>query len=176
MKSKMEKEFIEAFDKHADAIYRYLFFRLGNNKELAKDLMQQTYVKTWSYLYDGNIIDNLRAFLYKTATNLIIDNKRHQKRIKEESIDDMNENLFIDHQSEKLYDQIDAKLAYQTIEKIDDIYKEVLILRYLDGYRPKEISKILNVSENVVSVRINRGLKQIREILNKKDKLYEKSI
>ena len=38
-------------------------------------------------------------------------------------------------------------------------------MRYIDDASPKEIARALNVSENVVSVRIYRGLKKLRELL-----------
>src|SRR5579863_136343 len=70
-----EKEFLEAYQHYADAIYRHCYFRVYN-KELAEDLTQETFIKTWKYITEGKEIKNLKAFLYKVAVNLIIDNSR----------------------------------------------------------------------------------------------------
>jgi DNA-directed RNA polymerase specialized sigma24 family protein len=39
-------------------------------------------------------------------------------------------------------------------------------MRYVNDYSPKEIASILGESENAVSVRINRGIKKVQEMLN----------
>ncbi len=170
MESKTEKQFIAAFDKYSNAIYRFCFFRLSNNRELAKDMMQQTYLKAWEYVYHGNQIDNIRAFLYQTARNLIIDYQRARKNKLETSIDAADQNILTRHFSHyHLMDKIDAKLAAEILNELDDIYKEALQLRFIDGLRPKEIAQLLELSVDVVSVRINRGLNQMRNIINKKN-------
>ena len=51
-----------------------------------------------------------------------------------------------------------------------DVYREVIILRFVDELGPKEISELIEESENVVSVRIHRGLKLLREIVQKEEK------
>ena len=77
---KKEKEFLQAFEKYADDIYRHCYFRVYD-KELAEDLVQETFIKTWKYIISGEEIKNIRAFLYKVAVNLIIDNSRKKKAV-----------------------------------------------------------------------------------------------
>jgi len=71
-KGKKEKQFIDAYDKYSEAIFRHCYYRVFD-RERAKDFVQETFCKTWKYIVDGNDIENIRAFLYKTANNLIID-------------------------------------------------------------------------------------------------------
>ena len=40
-------------------------------------------------------------------------------------------------------------------------------MRFIDELSPKEIAAILGVSENVVSVRIHRGIKKLRQLVEK---------
>src|SRR3989344_7747615 len=70
-----EKEFLDAYEQHADAIYRHCYFRVYN-EDLAKDLSQETFIKTWKYVTEVKEIKNIKAFLYRVAVNLIIDNSR----------------------------------------------------------------------------------------------------
>ena len=67
--------FGEAYDLYADAIYRHCFFRVYS-KERAEELTQETFLKLWQYMNDGNEIENIRALAYRIATNLVIDDKR----------------------------------------------------------------------------------------------------
>ena len=73
-----EQQFLEAHTQHSDAIFRYCYYRVFD-REKAKDYVQETYLRTWKYLAEGRKVDNIRAFLYRTATNLIIDESRKKK-------------------------------------------------------------------------------------------------
>ena len=67
---KKEQEFLDAYKQYADSIYRHCYFRVYN-KELAEDLTQETFIKTWKYIAQGKEIKNIKAFLYRVAVNLI---------------------------------------------------------------------------------------------------------
>lgn len=165
---KQEKEFLDFYDKHADAIFRYCFYRVFDY-ESAKDIVQETFCKTWEYIASGNEVKNIRALVYKIAYNLIVDRSRLERPV--ESLEGLKENGWEVKDKNNLADQIEITLEAQdvakAIKKLDSIYQEAVVLRYINELRPKEIAEILNESENVVSVRINRGLKQLKDLVNK---------
>lgn len=163
MKS-LETQLINAYDEWSDAIFRHCYFRIGD-REKAKDLLQETFTKTWQYLAEGGKIKNLRAFLYRVANNLIIDNVRRKKP--EISLDNLKEQGFEigSDADEKLKNEISVKEALLFLKELGPEYQKAITLRYVDDFSPKEISEILNETENNVSVKIHRGLKQIRELL-----------
>ena len=66
---------------------------------------------------------------------------------------------------EAAMERLDAKAALQKVDDLPELYKEVLLLRYVEGLSPKEIAAIVNETENVVSVRIHRALKKMKELL-----------
>ena len=53
---------------------------------------------------------------------------------------------------------------------MDEKYATVILMRYVDDLTVKEISEILSVTQNVVSVRIHRGLKEIKKIIYEESK------
>jgi len=61
---------------------------------------------------------------------------------------------------ESAIDRFDGKRALAMLEQLPDSYREVLIMRYVDGFSPSEIAVQIDESENAVSVRIHRGLKK----------------
>ena len=77
--------FSDAYEEYKDAIFRHCYFHTFD-REQAKDAMQETFIKTWQYLESGHKIDNLRAFLYKVATNLIINAARKKKSVSLEGL------------------------------------------------------------------------------------------
>lgn len=166
MEIEQNQQFIECYDKYSDAIFRHCYFRLFD-RELAVDMMQETFLKTWEYLAEGHKVDNLRAFLYRVATNLIID---YSRRRKEMSLEMLQDEGF--EPSFREQDRIDSNLEIQRIleclRQLEPQYQEVVLMRYIEDLSPQEIAAILGESENVVSVRIHRGIKKLREVLGEK--------
>src|SRR3989338_8171097 len=89
-KSDLEQEFLQAYDTHADAIFRHLYLRIGDRED-AKDLLQEAFIKAWEYARKGKEIENIRAFLYRIAGNLLSDPGRRRKRRPEVSLEDLQE-------------------------------------------------------------------------------------
>jgi len=159
----MEKEFLEAYEKYADAIFRYCFFRVSD-EEKAKDIAQDTFLKTWDYIAEDKNIDNIRAFLYRVAGNLIVDEYRKKKTV---SIEDLQEKgVQMRHNTKERPDtHIEAKEVLEAVGKLDAKYRDAFLMRYVDELAVKEIAEILGETENTVSVHIHRAAQQARQIL-----------
>lgn len=159
----MEKQFLEAYEKHADAIFRHCYFRLSD-EEQARDIVQETFLKTWEYIGQGKEIKNIRAFLFSVAHNQIVD---HYRKKRASSLEALQEKGFEPRHDtkEKLFAAIDAKFVLATLEKLDAKYRDAILMRYIDELSIKEIAEILGESENTVSVHIHRGIQQLRKLL-----------
>ncbi|MBP9762988.1 sigma-70 family RNA polymerase sigma factor [Patescibacteria group bacterium] len=159
-----DQDLSNAYEEFSDAIFRHCFFRVYH-REQARDLMQQVFMKTWEYLASGKSIENLRAFLYRTANNLIIDEARKKKEpvsldvLEEQGIEPKH-----DRQSE-LEATIDGSKIATYLKKLPKDDREILVLRFIDDLSPKEIADVLQETANVVSVRIHRAIKKLRELL-----------
>jgi RNA polymerase sigma-70 factor (ECF subfamily) len=163
----LEADFVVAYEQHADAIFRHCFFRI-HHRERAQELMQDTFAKTWKYLAKGKTVLNIRAFLYKTANNLVIDEVRQKKRRPTSSLDELQEQGFDvgnDDDAEAMKQHIDAQKIMEVLKEVKQPYQDVLIMRHIDGLSPAEIAEIKGESANVISVRINRAEKQLRSLL-----------
>lgn len=161
------QEFLAAYEAHADSIFRHCYFRTGD-RELGKDLMQETFLKAWEYIASGKKVENLRAFLYKTANNIIIDTYRKKKE-GVQSLDTMMEAGF-DISSEedttkKAEKGFTEHYVRRILGKISEPYRSAVMMRYLDELSPADIAEALGVSANVASVRINRGVDRLRTLL-----------
>ncbi len=161
----IEKEFLQAYDLYADAIFRHCYFRI-NDRERAKELMQEVMIKAWLYLREGKKIDNIRALLYKMANNIVIDEVRKKKSV---SLDELKEEGFEPEdkldQEEEIEMQMEVEKVMACLPKMNPKYREIFVMRYVDQLSPKEIADIVGESENLVSVRLNRAIKQLRQLL-----------
>jgi RNA polymerase sigma-70 factor (ECF subfamily) len=130
-------------------------------------------MKTWDYLRNGKTIDMARAFLYRTARNLIIDHSRKKQAL---SLDALFDDTT---QSEDVSDSsmvpdgspFDQKLAIEKLKQLPEQHFEILSLRFIQELTIPEISKIYKESENTISVRIHRAIKLAQKLFP--EDLYE---
>ena len=158
------KQIIEdAYNEHADAIFRYCFFKISD-RERALDLVQDTFTRVWQYLANGNTIDSMKTFLYRTARNLIIDEYRKKKTF---SLDTLMEQGFDPQENieEALYTSFDINKVLSCIQDLPERYSSIIIMRYVNDLSVKEIAEITHETENVISVRIHRGLNKLRTMV-----------
>lgn len=163
-----EERFLKAFDEYADALFRHAVYRLSD-RERAIEIVHDTYTKVWGYVRGGHEIETYKPFLYKVINNLIIDEYRRRK---EYSLDAMLAEEGTDEGSfpelhagsvEEVTFSMDAKQALELLGELPPVYREVITLRYVDGLGPKEISALIEETENVVSVRLHRALRLLKE-------------
>ena len=156
-----KEQFSAAYTDHADEIFRYFLFRVYD-RDAARELSQETFMKAWKYISEGKEVAYMKAFLYKIAYHLVVDRSRKKK---EQSLDLLMEGGFDvpTNDKQRQQDTIDSMAALQEIEKLSDKYKEVLKMRYVDGLSPRDIAVAVGETENTVSVRIHRGMKQLRK-------------
>ncbi len=173
-----ETRFLKAFEEYNDALFRHAFLRISN-REKAIDLVHDTFTKVWSYVRDGYQIDSYRPFLYKVLNNLVIDEYRKRKELsldamlEADGVDEGNFDELSENTVEALAATIDGKKAFELLEELPDQYREVIIYRFIDQLGPREISELIEESENVVSVRIHRGLKLLRKKIEAKEEKAE---
>ncbi len=158
-------EFTKLYDDYADAIYRYCFFRLSQNKPLAEDLVQETYMRTWKAVATGQQIDNAKTFLFTVAHNLVIDTYRKKQT---SSLDNLTDTGFTPEDKTTINPQTQAEIGEMLshINKLPDNYSQVILLRFVENLGPKEIAGIIGESENNVSVRLNRAMTQLKNEMN----------
>jgi RNA polymerase sigma-70 factor, ECF subfamily len=173
MDSHEEKAFLEAFEAHSDALFRHAFFRLSD-RERAYDLAQDTFLKAWDYVASGGEVRQYKSFLYRILHNLIIDEYRKKKSY---SLDEMLENETVAaaveaemsegsvrETEENLDESILVEKVLSHIPELPDTYRIALTLRFVDGLSTGEIAETIGESENVVSVRIHRGVAKLRAL------------
>ncbi|MCI5108815.1 MAG: sigma-70 family RNA polymerase sigma factor [Candidatus Pacebacteria bacterium] len=164
----LQKQFIESYDQFADDIFKHCFFRVSD-KEVAIDMMQEVFTKVWKYVDDGNDIHNIRAFLYKVANNMIIDYYRKKKSVSLDKIEEGREVPFEIEDvgaDEKILSESEVKIISGFLEKLEEPYKQAVVLRYIEGMSIDEIVEVTGESNNNVSVRINRGIKKLKKLIN----------
>ena len=111
--------------------------------------------------------------------NLIIDEYRKKKDqsldalLEQEGVDEGSFDELSESSAEALAATIDGRKAFELLEELPDVYREVIILKFVDGLGPKEMSELIEEKENVISVRIHRALKILRQKIEAQDELAD---
>jgi len=151
------------YDEYADAIFRHCLFRTSD-RERARELTQETFMRTWEYVARGNEIHNARAFLYKVASNLVTNEvARRRKHISLEVLRETYGFDVPDPVDSIPGAAVDGGLLIAKLSELKESHRIVLTYRYVDNLSVSEIATLLGKSQNTVSVRIHRALKELKK-------------
>jgi RNA polymerase sigma-70 factor (ECF subfamily) len=168
---KQRQIFSGIYDQYIDKIYRFIFLKVSS-QEIAQDLTSETFLRGWEAFQRSQSpnpgemkIENMQAFLYQIARNLLTDFYREKGRTQVVSaenlkIADPRVNLGEKAAKNSEIEQIKANLA-----NLKDDYQEVIILHYLNDLSIGEIAQTLEKPEGTVRVMLHRGLKELKSLL-----------
>jgi len=160
--------YAELYDLYVPSIYRFIFFKVSSVEE-AEDITSDTFLKTWEYIRkeESRNIENFKALLYRIARNLVIDFYRKRSLTETYESDDMEKipDLKESDLGQKLQIKIEITEMEEGLRKLKDEYREVVILRFVEGFSVKEIAKILEKPKGNVRVLTHRALKALKEVM-----------
>ena len=161
-----EKEFLAAYDEHSRSLFRFLTMKIAD-REVARDLTQETFTRAWDFRQNGGVIREWKPFLFRTAYNLVVDVYRKKRAVSlDHLVDDQGFAVSDDSADEKrTVARAEMSRVRKGIDQLDETYRDIILLRYTEDLPPKEIARITGLSENVVSVRIHRGIEKLKVIL-----------
>ncbi|MCU9613028.1 RNA polymerase sigma factor [Caldibacillus lycopersici] len=154
------------YDEYNVAIFKYIYKMIHDGQE-AEDLMQETFLRVFRYLRLEKEIQFPKTYLYRTARNLTIDHIRKQKPIQ------LVKELFTAKEktvpaTETVVEiQEELRELQEVVQTLKTSYREVIILRKIEGFTIQETAQILNWTENKVKYTLSRGLKMLDEKLSK---------
>ncbi len=165
--SAQKEYFISIYKEYSDKIFRHALFKLSD-REKAKDVVQDTFVRLWEYFVVEKEIQNVQALLFRMATNLIIDSYRRRKTISLDALIDDGYDSSDDSKSQKqAFDVAEHKIVIEALNLLEPEQRDLLTLRFVDDLSVQEIALMTGERENTISVRIHRAIKQLQDILKR---------
>lgn len=153
------------YDRYLRSIYRFVYIKIGN-KQLAEDLTQDIFLKTWQHLVDKKSVRSFRAFIFRIARNTIADHYRSNNK-QELPLDYMPDSVEVVEEVVITADKnMDADMLLKQIKNLKPEYQEVLLLRYVEDMSIDDIAQIIDKDKNNVRVILHRALNKLKEITN----------
>jgi len=167
LKQKIKRQLILtlAHNNFEKGLNLHAFFKVHDH-QISEDLVQDTFLKTWTYLVKGGKIGMMKAFLYHILNHLIIDEYRKHKTI---SLDILMEKGFEEPntgRSSRLFNTFDGKTAMALIERLAPKYQKIMRMKYVQDLSLKEMSLITGQSRKTIAVQIHRGLDKLKLLYN----------
>lgn len=128
----------------------YYVQKLIGDKEQAKEIIQETYVKTIEKSKEISI-ENERAFLYKVARNIVIDQSRKDKNKEFVEYEEEEHFCSINEQPDEIVlENVKEELLLEALDSLPKHLKQVFVLHIFEGYDKKQIATMMNLSLNSV--------------------------
>ena len=153
------------YDFYFDKIYGYVIRRCGK-REIAEDIVSETFMKVFCNLNKFNSNKgSFKSWVYKIATNNLIDYYRKELKKKSVDIEEVNEPAEIKQTTEEyLMSLEDKKKVMQIIQKLSGRYQQVINLKYFAELSNQEIAELLGISANNVGVLLYRALNKFKSL------------
>ena len=166
-----KEAFNELITYYYPFIQKYLL-KLTNNEEIAKDMMQETFLKLITSIDKYKIKGKAKfsTYLITMAKNCYLDYlKKNKKYASIIDIDTIPDNLKIE---EKFNQDNDVDIVLSEIDKLPSEQRIAMKLKYLEGLTLKEIAIMQKTKPETIKSRLHEGKKKIINKMKRRDFLW----
>jgi RNA polymerase sigma-70 factor (ECF subfamily) len=168
-----QSAFLQLVQRWEQPIFR-LCARMTGDTQRGEDLKQETFARVFARRKEYRPPGRFSTWLWRIALNLCYDELRHRKRRSECSLEaEQAESATPIWQNDnkeaspdlRLLAQEESELVRQALLELPEDRRTVLVLRYCEGLKLREIAEVLRIPETTASSRIAAGLAQLTRIL-----------
>ena len=144
----------QEFEHHFKSLYKPLCLfalRYTDQVDDAEDIVQQAFADVWDKNRAGNVIGNLKAYLYQAVRNRSLSFTSQPVNVEDTS-----------EEEDILRSERDARL-WDAIDRLPPERKKIFLLSKRDGLKYQEIAEELNLSVKTVENQMSKALKALRE-------------
>lgn len=151
------------YKKNVDMVYRYIYFRVGQKTEIAEDLTSEVFIKALKHFDSYDPARGEKAWILTIAKNHLANFYRDRKV--SEDIEDHAYHLEGSNGSELTLLQNDAEELRLALRQLTKSERRLVEMKYLEGYRYKEMAIETGKSAGAVRIKTHRALQKLKKIL-----------
>lgn len=159
--------FGQASLEHIDALYGYAMTLTRDTTE-AEDLVQETYVRAARAVNRPDQDANLKGWLFVIMRNAWLNQIRHKNAGPLFVALDSNESTgeAFDNPHVVYLRKLEREQVREAIESLPDAYREIVVLRDIEGFTYQEIALVLDCPAGTVMSRLGRARGKLRKLLS----------
>lgn len=160
-----EHAFSTLYQQMVDRLYRFLVGRYRIDRQTAYDVIADFFVKLRQRLDRIDVEQSLESWIWTMFRNFVIDYFKTQKM--PVRLDDTleTEDTDIEHPAQYTEKNHQLKQIYMVLGHLDDVSKEIVLLRYVEQLSFEEIATITNMQEDAIRQRASRAVKKLQSLL-----------
>lgn len=161
-------------DAYAVLVKRYqkpiynLMYRMTGSCEDALDLAQETFIKAYESLHRFRVGGRFFPWLYSIGLNHSRNFLRRNKARQTVDLEDRDPGSGLDYpgqEEDRLFARLDSQGLRDALDRLPVDYREAIVLRYHEEFSMEEIAAALRISLSGAKMRVHRGLRKLRELL-----------
>jgi len=156
-----------------------LALRLTGNEEDARDVVQEAYLRAWKGIKRFRGDAQFSTWMYRITANTSYTHVQRRKRHRTTNIEDIEEPVEARFESRpEAVAESSAGLAElaATVDRLPDTLRQIVILKDVYGLSHEMIAEELNISVAAAKVRLHRGRKKLRDLLDEVDERSEHAV
>jgi len=166
--------FLCIMKRYEAPLMRYIR-RISNfNFEESEDILQEVFIKVYQNINEFDDSLKFSSWIYRITHNHVISSFRKKKsraegavlEITEDELNNISSSLDIIREVDE---KINKEVLSRVLNNIDQKYREVLVLKFLEERDYKEISDIIKKPMGTVATLINRAKKKMIEEIEKQE-------
>ena len=160
------KAFDQLYENYSGRLYRFAFMLL-KNKDDARDIVQETFLKIWQKRDELSEEKSFKSFLFTVSYNIIIDQLRKKLNDKK-YLEFLEKNFNFDDNSIRNmadFNILDHQIR-DIVEELPNRRKEIFQLSRTKGRSNQEIAEELNISVKTVETQLNLAVKFLKSRLS----------
>ncbi|WP_026487020.1 RNA polymerase sigma factor [Caldanaerobius polysaccharolyticus] len=156
----MKDDFLDLYESCFDDVYRYIYFKVGNRWD-ADDIVSDTFKRAYEKYKTVKV--NSKSWLFTIARNAVTDFYRKKKDLLVG--DDISQYSYPDIFESKLFREIELNCLKKSIYRLSKEEIEIINLKYFSGMTHKEISQVLNKTEDAVKMKSSRIIQKLKNFV-----------
>lgn len=152
-----EKQYNKIVENYSDMIFRIAYQYLYNKYD-AEDIVQEVFVKLLSRKVIFKDEEHVKSWLIRVTINQCLDYKKSLAKRSTVSIENME--IPFEHKEEGILEEL---------QLLKEDERNILYLYYYEGYKIKEIAKILKQKQNTINSKLTRARKKLKEMMEVKN-------
>lgn len=155
--------FGEIYERYYTGVYKYIYYRVGD-QVLAEDLTMEVFVKSMEAI-EGFSFRGVpfSAWLYRIASNLVIDHFRRQPMQPALSLEEKL--VASEHATHLLDSEFTHQALRRALAQLTEDQQQVVVLKFVDGLSNHEVASLLGKSEGAIKSLQHRALASLGRVL-----------
>ena len=162
-----KRELEDWYNAYSTTIYQYVFF-LVRDVELAEDITQETFYRAYKQAARFRQQASVKTWLHRIARNAAYDELRRKRLITFVTFTKQHESQIEGLALRSLLTKELHSKLYQAISQLKLVYRDVLVLRYIEELSVKDTAQILGFSESKVKSTAARALQALTTIMKER--------